>query len=134
MGRVGLHLRKLCGGGVGEQATLPNGAHNISRREWDLIFGEFHHTHLGGTGAPKDGTKREKNCLDMEVPSHGRELTLKESPVGGVATRHPGMEWVGTKANSKTTQCKSVMVVRHRILSEECSCPLSSLTHYPLER
>lgn len=41
--------------GWGGGATLPNGAHNISRREWDLIFGEFHHTHLGGTGAPKDG-------------------------------------------------------------------------------
>lgn len=65
----------------------------------------------------KDGTKREKNCLDMEVSSHGCELTLKESPVGGVATRHPGMEWVGTKANCKAKR-KSVTVVRHRILPE----------------
>ena len=74
---------------------MPNGAHNISRREWDLIFGEFHNTHLGGTGTPKDGTKRQKNCLDMEGPSHGCELMLKESPVWGCSNQAPrhGVGW-----------------------------------------
>lgn len=63
----------------------------------------------------------EKNCLGMEVSSHGCELTLKKALLG-VATRHPGMEWVGTKANCKAKR-KSVTVVRHRILPENVTCP-----------
>lgn len=53
------------------------------------ISGEFHHIHLGGTGAPEDGTKRQ---LDTKGPSHGRDLMLKGSPAGGTAIRRAGVE------------------------------------------
>lgn len=75
----------------------------------------------------KDGTKREKNCLDMEVSSHGCELTLKKALLGVWQPDTQAWSGLGLRPTVKQKR-KSVTVVRHRILPENVLVHLISDT------